>query len=209
MIQVKIAGMLLDQQTRGPILLLHVPPLDKYLPIWIGPNEAAAIGMALKHERFERPLTHDLIVTLIDGLEGRVTKVVIHDLRESTFFAKIFIERGQQVIAIDARPSDSIAIAVRTGAPIFVGESVIEREEEHLLSLDQETTRRILEASQEGGGEEAGSGEGGGGEEEGLGDPDDPDDVADVDEVDEADDPEEPDDDADDPPRGRGPRREP
>jgi bifunctional DNase/RNase len=149
MIQVNIAGMLLDQQTHGPILLLHVPPLDKYLPIWIGPNEAAAIGMALKHERFERPLTHDLIVTLIDGLEGRVTKVVIHDLRESTFFAKIFIERGQQVIAIDARPSDSIAIAVRTAAPIYVGESVLEREEEHLLSLDQETSRRIREASEQ------------------------------------------------------------
>lgn len=151
MIQVKVAGMIYDGQTRDPILLLHIPPLDRYLPIWIGMHEAASIGMALKGERFDRPLTHDLLVTVIDGLEGRVARVLIHDLRDGTFFAKIFLERGQQVIAVDARPSDSIAVAIRAGAPVFVAESVVEREGGQLLALDSETVRRLL-----GGDEEAG-----------------------------------------------------
>lgn len=144
MVQVTVAGMILDQQTRGPVLLLHIPPLDKYLPVWIGPSEAASISMALKEEQFERPLTHDLLVTIIDGLEGKVTKVVINALHENTFFAKIFIERGQQVIGIDARPSDSVAIAIRTGSPIFIAEGVLDREQDHLLSLDEETTNQML-----------------------------------------------------------------
>lgn len=144
MIKVTIAGMLIDQQTNRRILLLHVPPLDRYLPIWIGPSEAAAIGMALRGERFERPLTHDLIVTIIDGLEAKVSRIVVHDLRQNTFFAKIFLERGQQVIGIDARPSDSIAIAVRTGAPVFVSEAVLQHEGGNLLQLDEETARRLL-----------------------------------------------------------------
>lgn len=144
MIKVTIAGMLADQQTNRRILLLRVPPLDRYLPIWIGPGEAAAIAMALRGERFERPLTHDLVVTIIDGLEAKVSRVVVHDLRQNTFFAKIFLERGQQVIGIDARPSDSIAIAVRTGAPIFVGEAVLQQASDNLLQLDEETARRLL-----------------------------------------------------------------
>ncbi len=157
MIRVDVAGMIYDQQTRGPILLLHVPPLDRYLPIWIGPHEAAAIGLALKGERFERPLTHDLLVTIIDGLEGRVARVVVHDLREGTFFAKIYLERGQQVIAIDARPSDSIAVAVRTGAPVYVTETVLEREGGQMLALDAETIRRVL--GEAGGGDDPAEGE--------------------------------------------------
>jgi bifunctional DNase/RNase len=143
MIRVHVAGMILDQQTQGPILLLHVPPLDRFLPIWIGPHEAAAIGMALKGERFERPLTHDLICTIVDGLAGRVSRVVIHDLRGSTFLAKIFIEREAEVIAVDARPSDAIAIALRTAAPVFVAETVV-NDGDRLLALDSATARRLL-----------------------------------------------------------------
>lgn len=157
MIQVTVAGMILDQQTQGPILLLHIPPLDRYLPVWIGPSEAASIGMAIKGERFERPLTHDLMVTIIDGLDGRVQKVTITELRGNTFIARIYIERGQQVIGIDARPSDSIAVAIRSGSPIFVSEGVVEREREHLLRLDEESARRLFGHGEPGeaGGEEA------------------------------------------------------
>jgi len=144
MIQVTVAGMILDRQTRGPVLLLHIPPWDRYLPIWIGPSEAASIGMVLKQERFERPLTHDLLVTVIDGLGGKVTKVAVTDQRDNTFFAKIFIERGQEVIGIDARPSDSIAIAMRTDAPIFVAQELLEKEKDHLLSLDEEATNALF-----------------------------------------------------------------
>ncbi len=144
MIQVTVAGMILDQQTQGPILLLHIPPLNRYLPVWIGPSEAASIGMALRGERFERPLTHDLLVTVIDGLDGRVQKVTITELRGNTFIARIYIERGQQVIGIDARPSDSIAVAIRTGSPVFLSEQVVEHEREHLLRLDDEGARRLF-----------------------------------------------------------------
>jgi uncharacterized protein len=143
MILVQVAGMILDQQTQGPILLLRVPPLDRFLPIWIGPHEAAAIGMALRGERFERPLTHDLVCTIVDGLAGRVSRVVIHDLRGSTFLAKIFIEREAEVIAVDARPSDAIAIALRTTAPVFVTEAVV-GDGSQLLALDAATVRRLL-----------------------------------------------------------------
>lgn len=143
MIRVQVAGMIFDEQTQGPIMLLHVAPLDRFLPIWIGTHEAAAIGMALRGEQFERPLTHDLICTIIDGLAGRVSRVVIHDLRGSTFLAKIFIEREAEVIGIDARPSDAVAIAVRTGAPVFVAETVL-RDGDHLLALDPATARRLL-----------------------------------------------------------------
>jgi bifunctional DNase/RNase len=147
MIEVSVAGMILDQQSQGPILLLHIPTVDRYLPVWIGTNEAASISMALKRQRFERPLTHDLLVTVIDGLEGEVTRVTITALRDNTFYAKIFIKRGQQVIGIDARPSDSIAVAIRAGAPIYIAEEVVEKERAHLLELDQETTRQILRRS--------------------------------------------------------------
>jgi bifunctional DNase/RNase len=144
MIQVTVAGMILDPQTRAPVLLLHLPPLNKYLPVWIGPSEAASIGMALKQERFERPLTHDLMVTIIGGLDGKVSKVTITELRNNTFFAKIFIARGDQVIGIDARPSDSIAVAIRTESPIFVAEDVIEKERDHLWSLDEGSRDRLF-----------------------------------------------------------------
>jgi hypothetical protein len=146
MIRVNVAGMILDQQTQGPILLLHLPPSDRYLPIWIGSHEAAAIGMALRGERFERPLTHDLACTIVDALAGRVARVAIHDLRGSTFLAKIFIERGAEVIAIDARPSDAIAMAVRTAAPVFVSEAVV-RDADRLLTIDAATIRRLLDGT--------------------------------------------------------------
>jgi bifunctional DNase/RNase len=145
MIQVTVAGMIVDQKSQTPILLLHIPPLDKYLPVWIGQAEALSIDMALRKRRFERPLTHDLMVTIIDGLEGKVTKITITDLRDNTFFAKIYIERGQEVVGIDARPSDSIAVAIRTEAPIFVADEVVDLEKDHLLSFNEEATRRLFE----------------------------------------------------------------
>jgi bifunctional DNase/RNase len=145
MIQVSVGGMILDENTRGPVLLLHVPPLDRYLPIWIGPSEAASIGLALQKERFERPLTHDLLVMVIDGLEGEVSRVVVTDQREGTYYAKIFIERDRQVIGIDARPSDAIAVAVRTATPIYVTEEVLAKVDDSLLALDEEATRAMRE----------------------------------------------------------------
>jgi bifunctional DNase/RNase len=125
--------MILDESKHAPVLLLHLVGLERFLPIWIGSNEAVSISMALQNETFERPLTHDLLVTVIDALGGRVARVVVVDQRDNTYYAKIFIERGEQVIGIDARPSDSIAVALRVDAPIYVSDEVVEKGRESLL----------------------------------------------------------------------------
>jgi len=145
MIRARVGGMILDETKQTPVLLLHLVSLDRFLPIWIGPPEAASIGMALQKQSFERPLTHDLLVTVIDALEGRVARVVVVDQRDGTYFAKIFIERGEQILGIDARPSDSIAIALRADAPIYVTEQLVEKVNDSLLQFDAEATRRLQE----------------------------------------------------------------
>jgi bifunctional DNase/RNase len=143
-IQVTVAGMILDPQTRGPVLLLHVPPLDRYLPIWVGTSEAASIAMVLQGDTFERPLTHDLLAAVIDGLGGQVTKVLIHDVREGTFLAKMLLSRGTEVVSLDCRPSDALAVALRTAAPVFVDEKVVRIERDHLLTFDEEETKALF-----------------------------------------------------------------
>lgn len=136
MIKVDIAGMSLDQRTQAPVVLLFVPPEEKCLPIWIGPAEAASIALALRGQQFARPLTHDLLATVIDGLGGEVQRVVITDQRESTYFARLVLGRGNEVLAIDARPSDGIALALRTDAPIYLELDLLEKVRDSLLSLD-------------------------------------------------------------------------
>ena len=145
MIRATVAGTILDEQSRTPVVLLRLASLDKYLPIWIGPSEAASISLALQKERFERPLTHDLLVTVVDGLEAKISRVVITGQRDNTYYAKMYLTRENQVIGIDARPSDSIAVALRADAPIFVAEEVVEAVAASLLTLDEEATRTLLE----------------------------------------------------------------
>ncbi|MDD5719686.1 MAG: bifunctional nuclease family protein [Candidatus Krumholzibacteria bacterium] len=136
MIKVDIAGMSLDQRTEAPVVLLYVPPEEMCLPIWIGPAEAASIALALRGQSFARPLTHDLLAMVIDGLGGRVERVVITDQRDSTYYARIFLGRDRDVVAVDARPSDGIALALRTGAPIYLEAAVLEKVRDSLLPLD-------------------------------------------------------------------------
>jgi len=128
--------MSLDENTGNPVVLLLVPPEEMCLPIWIGPAEAASIALALRGEKYQRPLTHDLACTIIDGLGGRVDKVVITDQREGTYFGKLYLRRDQELVGIDARPSDCIALALRCDAPIFLSETVLEAVRENLLPLD-------------------------------------------------------------------------
>ena len=113
MIKVDVAGLSLDQRTEAPVVLLYLPPEEMCLPIWIGPTEAASIALALRDETFARPLTHDLLMMVIDGLGGRVERVVITDQRDGTYYARVFLGRDRDVVAVDARPSDSIALALR------------------------------------------------------------------------------------------------
>jgi hypothetical protein len=110
----------MDQATQNPVVLLEAPEETGVLPIWIGHPEASAIASQLAGHAFERPLTHDLLRLVIEGFEASVKKVIITELRGNTFFAKIYLSRGDEILAVDARPSDSIALALRTRSPMYV-----------------------------------------------------------------------------------------
>ncbi|MEO0190727.1 MAG: bifunctional nuclease family protein [candidate division WOR-3 bacterium] len=100
---------------------------ERKLPIWIGDNEAMAIAMCLEGIKPVRPLTHDLVKTLLDALESKIIKVIINDLKNETYYARIYLESDGKLISIDARPSDSIALALRANATIFVEENIMEK----------------------------------------------------------------------------------
>ena len=119
MIEVKVSGLIVDDNSKSPVVILQELEGERYLPIWIGPFEAQAIANEIQGKKFPRPLTHDLLAATISSLKASVSRILINDLREKTFFASIILERGEEVISLDARPSDSIALAVRSGAPIF------------------------------------------------------------------------------------------
>lgn len=125
-VEVRVQGLILEQKTQQNIVILREIEGDRILPIWIGPAEAQAIRRFLAEEPFPRPLTHDLVQLVVEGFKARVSRVVIADLKESTFFASIVIEREGDVLSIDARPSDSIAVALRAKAPIFVNEKLLQ-----------------------------------------------------------------------------------
>lgn len=122
-VRVSVSGMARDPRD-NPVVLLKSDDGDDVLPIWIGHAEAMAIELHIKGTQFERPLTHDLLRTTIETLGATVTKVAITGLREGTFFAKIHLQREEDVLVIDARPSDSVALALKSSAPIFVARDV-------------------------------------------------------------------------------------
>lgn len=124
MIAVKVSGLIVDDASKSPVVILQEVDGERYLPIWIGPYEAQAIANEIQGKRFPRPLTHDLLFSAVGSLKASVQRIVISDLKEKTFFASIILERNGEVVSLDARPSDSIALAVRASAPIFVAERV-------------------------------------------------------------------------------------
>jgi len=115
----------IDLLTHDPVIVLKDVDGKRYLPILIGPFEATAIALALEGTTVPRPLSHDLMKSIIDTLKGKVQKIVIHDIKDNTFYAKIVIENNNETVEIDARPSDSIALALRVKAPIFVSEKIV------------------------------------------------------------------------------------
>lgn len=125
-VEVRVNGLILEHKSQQNIVILRESEGERILPIWIGPGEAQAIRRILSDETFPRPLTHDLCYLIAEGLKAKITKVVIADLRENTFFASIFLERESDVLSIDARPSDSIALALRAKAPIYVNETLLQ-----------------------------------------------------------------------------------
>src|SRR5919106_5342433 len=121
-----IYGVSFDMVGKQPIVLLKTAEGNKFLPIWIGHPEAAAILMKLQGASPPRPMTHDLVNDIIGELEGRITRITVTELRENTFFAQITVQRDGSEIEIDPRPSDAIALAIRAEAPIFAADEVIE-----------------------------------------------------------------------------------
>jgi bifunctional DNase/RNase len=124
-VEMKIRGLMMDPMTNNPIVVLKDVNGTAILPIWVGLYEAQAIALEIEKQVTPRPMTHDLIRNLLFGLETGVKKIVVSDLKDDTFYAIIWLERDGQLISVDSRPSDALAIALRLDCPIFVDESVL------------------------------------------------------------------------------------
>ena len=131
------------------VVILKVKDTDRYLPIWIGANEADAIALKLQDMSVPRPLTHDLLGSIISSLGAQVNHIIVSDLNDDTFYAKIVLEYEGGQVEIDSRPSDAIALAVRADAPIYAEEAVIEKVG---VQMDEETGKAVI--PQEGSGDE-------------------------------------------------------
>jgi bifunctional DNase/RNase len=125
-IEMTIKGLMVDPITNTPIVILRDKDGDRVLPIWVGIFEANAIALQIENVSTPRPMTHDLLRNVIEDLHARVEKIVVSDIQENTFYAVIHLAMNGQSLSIDARPSDAIALALRTRAPIFVEEAVID-----------------------------------------------------------------------------------
>ena len=125
-IEMVIKGLMVDPITNMPIVILRDKEGQKVLPIWVGIFEANAIALQIENVATPRPMTHDLLRNIIQDLNASVQKIVVCDLQENTFYALIYLNLNGGTVAVDARPSDAIALALRTRAPIFVEETVID-----------------------------------------------------------------------------------
>lgn len=143
-----IKGLVVDPISKMPIVVLQDPQTDRVLPIWIGVFEANAIALKIENIPTPRPMTHDLLTNVLARLEIAVERITISDIRNNTFYAVIRFHKGGEDLSIDSRPSDAIALALRTNAPIYVEEDVVRRA--HCLPLDSslespENLRKWLE----------------------------------------------------------------
>jgi bifunctional DNase/RNase len=134
MIEMKVKLLTLDSSSNNFVVLLIDFENKEALPIWIGPFEASAIALKLKKAPIHRPLTHDLIRNIIQALNCQISRVVVNELRENTYYALIYIKAEKGEVVIDSRPSDAIAIALGAGVPIFVEEDVLNRAKDRNLS---------------------------------------------------------------------------
>jgi bifunctional DNase/RNase len=143
MIEMQLGGLGFDPKNMSPIVLLRDAEERNFLPIWIGMFEAAAIAMELQGFKPPRPMTHDLLSQVIQDLGGRITKVLISEVSENTFFSVIDVTQVTKTLKLDARPSDAIALAVRTQAPIFVSEAVMQKARMVNSEKDEEDSRKF------------------------------------------------------------------
>lgn len=149
MLEAKVEGLALDMTTNSPVVILAPLSVNKVLPIWIGHAEAWGIAIQLTGIQPQRPMTYDLLKEIVDATKAKIIKVAITELKEQTFYAKVYLQSGDEIIEIDARPSDSIAVALKMNAPIFVNDSLLNVSEEqskaeHTMPTDPDSLRERL-----------------------------------------------------------------
>jgi bifunctional DNase/RNase len=142
-IEMTIKGLMVDPITNTPIVILRDKDGDRVLPIWVGIFEANAIALQIENVTTPRPMTHDLLRNVIQDLRASVDRIVVSDVQDNTYYAMIYLARNGETLAIDARPSDAIALALRTRAPIFVEERVVEHARTVDFSADKPDSERL------------------------------------------------------------------
>ena len=146
LILMEVKGLMMDPNSNVPIVILRSEEHSRILPIWIGIFEANAIALKLEGVEPPRPMTHDLLINLLGGVNCAITKIAISDLIDNTFFAQIFVKIDSEELIIDSRPSDAIALALRAAAPIYVAETVLDKAKaDDLGARDKEKLKKWLE----------------------------------------------------------------
>ena len=142
-IEMTIKGLMVDPVTNMPIVILRDDDGERVLPIWVGIFEANAIALQIENIPTPRPMTHDLLRNVIEDLKAAVEKIVVSDLKDNTFYALIYLRIGGELVAVDARPSDAIALALRVRAPIYVEASVIDSAKSLDFAPDKDDSERL------------------------------------------------------------------
>ena len=142
-IKMEVKGLMLDPTSNLPIVILRDEASNSFLPIWIGVFEANAIALRIEGVETPRPMTHDLMRSFLEDLGATVTKILICDLRDNTFFAEIHLSVGQREFTVDSRPSDALALALRAEAPIFVRQAVLDKAQSIDLAGNLEDDERL------------------------------------------------------------------
>ena len=142
-VEMKIRGLMMDPVTQMPIVVLKDVEGQAVLPIWVGAYEANAIALEIEKVQTPRPMTHDLLKNVFLGLDVSVQKIVVNDLRDDTFYALIWVEHGGELMSIDSRPSDALALALRMDCPIFVDEQVLKNSKVSSALAERSTNEQL------------------------------------------------------------------
>ena len=144
-LEMRVTGIALDPFTNTPIVILKDSTGKKILPIWVGYSEASSIAMELEKTPRIRPITHDLLKNILDMADCKISKIEVTELKDNTFYSLMYLKKEEKEIVIDSRPSDAIAIALRTDSPIYVKEEVIENAQNIEIEENSEKLKDILE----------------------------------------------------------------
>jgi bifunctional DNase/RNase len=143
LIEMSIKGLMIDPMTNMPIVILRDEDGQRTLPIWVGPVEANAIALQIENVAPPRPMTHDLLRNLLAGVGARLVRVIISDLKDGTFYAYLELALDGEIVFVDARPSDALALSIRTKVPVFVDTSVLDQARMVEVSSDQVDRERL------------------------------------------------------------------